>query len=71
MRISEATARDELILAQGLGLAIGVLENLPEDERPFSNIAEMRDILALLSFSILDVAQQDVNYWLALLSLGR
>jgi hypothetical protein len=71
MRISEATARDELILAQGLGLAIGVLENLPEDERPFSNIAEMRDILALLSSSILDVAQQNVDYWLARLSLGR
>jgi hypothetical protein len=35
------TGRDGFILAQALALAVTALERVPEDRRPFSNMADM------------------------------
>ena len=65
------THRDEFIIAQALIYALDGLQRLPKDERPESNIDDMKAILAELSLTIREMAERDTGRWLLLGAFDR
>ena len=60
------THRDEFIMAQALIFALDGLRRVPEDERPESNIDDMKAILAELPITVREMAERDTGRWLLL-----
>ena len=65
------THRDEFIMAQALIFALDALRRLPEDQRPESNIDDMKAILALLPITVREMAERDTGRWLLLGAFDR
>ena len=65
------THRDEFIIAQALIYALDGLQRLPKDERPESNIDDMKAILAELPLTIREMAERDTGRWLLLGAFDR
>jgi hypothetical protein len=60
------THRDEFILAQALIFALDGLRRVPEDQRPESNVHDMKAILAALPITVREMAERDTGRWLLL-----
>jgi hypothetical protein len=58
------THRDDFIMAQALIFALEALRRLPEDQRPESNIDDMKAILAELPSTAREMAERDTGRWL-------
>jgi hypothetical protein len=65
------THRDEFIMAQALIFALHALQRLPEDQRPESNIDDMKAILAELPITVREMAERDTGRWLLLGAFDR